>query len=85
MKNFVKAIKLAAKLRKESFDHVKCEKAAKTSENILGTNFDCLYGLTLREACNKAAKECGIKEVTPLCLLLRDNWNEVLDWAEQIE
>ncbi|MHA1481903.1 MAG: hypothetical protein ACTSQA_00510 [Candidatus Heimdallarchaeaceae archaeon] len=85
MERLAKAIKLAAKLRKESFNHTLAEKAAKTSKDILGVNFDCLYSLTLREACNKAAKEYGIEEVTPMYLLLRNTWEEILAWIERVE
>ena len=81
MERLANAIRIAAKLREESFD----QKLAQSKGP--GYNFNECYKLTLREACNKAAEGCGFtnKEAFPIYLLLMSNWNESLDWANTIE
>ena len=81
MERLANAIRIAAKLREESFDH----KLAQSKGP--GYDFSKCYKLTLREACDKAAEGCGFtnKEAFPIYLLLMSNWNESLDWANTIE
>jgi hypothetical protein len=83
MERLANAIRIAAKLREESFDH----KLANDEENNQLFDFNKCYKLTLREACDKAAEGCGFtnKEAFPIYLLLMSNWNESLDWANTIE
>ena len=83
MEKLASAIKLAVKLREDSFDH-------KLAQSIgPGYDFSKCYKLTLREASDKAATFVSVgfdtKGINPIYLLLRSYLNESLDWADKFE
>ena len=85
MERLANAIRIAAKLREESFD----QKLANDEENNQFFDFNKCYKLTLREACDKAATHVSLgfdaKGINLVYLLLRSYWNESLEWADKFE
>jgi len=71
MIRLAKAIKLAAEIREESFD----------SEVV---NF---YRTSLLTASDEAAEILGLDKTAtlPIYLLLQYCWNDILDWADEID
>lgn len=71
----------AAEIREGSYDKVAAELAAVSAANN-GThdNPERHYKLSLRDACVRA---CPDDLVEPTYLLLKYNWNEALDWANE--
>lgn len=81
MKRLATAILLAAKLREESFDHKAANIASTKCKHIDPSKF---YKLPLYAACDKAMRRCKIvaSSNTPIYLLLKYNWNQIIDWAK---
>jgi hypothetical protein len=82
MKNFAKTIKLAAKIKEESYDH----KAAEKAKNTLGyIDFSRFYKKSLKDSIEEAVQKTKIdKEARfPIYLLLECCWNDILDWVDQ--
>lgn len=71
----------AAKAREESYD-IDASDAAEAQCEKDGTIFDFnqFYKLTLHQAVEQV---CPAKLVEPVAMLLRNNWNESLDWAKE--
>lgn len=72
----------AARVRETSYD----AKAARATEDQCakdGTScdFDQFYKLTLQQAVEQV---CPANLVEPVAMLLRNNWNESLDWAKEV-
>jgi len=82
MERLAQAVKLAAKIREESYDHVAASKAVESKEFV---NFDKFYRFSLREAADKAADAVGFdsRGTEPIYLLLNYCWNDILMWAEE--
>jgi hypothetical protein len=82
MKKLVKAIKLGAKFREDSYDHLTATARSNKGEMV---DFNQFYGITMREAAEKATKLVGFDpiDVEPVYLLLNLCWNDILAWAEK--
>ena len=81
MERLAEAIKLAAKIREESYD----KEAAQSVLGMSGiTNFSKFYKISLAKASGMAAEQVGFdtRGTLPIYLLLKKNWNDILDWAE---
>lgn len=74
------AILATAKAREESYDKVGADMGSVHAQNNSHVIFDAdqYYRLTLEQA---AAQQCPAPFVEPVTMLLRNNWNESLDWA----
>lgn len=75
-----KAIYNSARLREESYDHVRANIAASHDTDMRCIDFSQFYNVTLLDACKQADAEL----YHPVYFLLRDNWNSALDWANEI-
>ena len=84
MKEFAKAIKLAAKIREESFDHKKADEMEKSK--FLVKNFEHCYTKNLHQAVKEAAEKSGFDDVAamPIYFLLKYAWDDILDWANKL-
>jgi len=84
MKKFMEAIKLGAKLREKSYDKKTAKEYSESNELC---DFNQFYGLTFKEAADKAAEMVGFDKrgTQPIYLLLKYCWNDILDWANQSE
>lgn len=82
MERLALAVKLAAKIREESFNDKEATKASQNKEFVDYTKF---YELSLSEAAEKAASKVGYdtRGAEPVYLLLQNCWNDILAWAEQ--
>lgn len=70
-----------AKVREESYDHVASDVAETSAENNnMIYNFNDYYKLSIQQA---AEQVCPPLLVEPVAMLLRNNWNESLDWANK--
>lgn len=81
------AVKRAAQIREESFDHEAKDREQKQQRGRLFLiDMKKFYKISLHKACDMAAEEVGFdaQGTMPIYLLLRNSWNEVLDWAEPI-
>jgi len=78
--NLAECIRLAANIREASYDHVASRECYK------GVPPRDFYSKSLRQACEEAeaswATHKGWGEVT--YMLLSQNWNEALDWANKV-
>lgn len=81
-------IRLAANIRETSFDRVgaaKCqlENIALPKHMLDNLDYSSFYTVSLRDACTKAEESYadfkGFGDV--VYMLLNQNWNEALDWA----
>ena len=81
MEKLAKAIKMAAKLHEDSYDIKASRKAESSNSSVDYTNF---YKKTLEEASDEAAGAVGFDKrgTTPIYLLLKYCWNDILGWAE---
>jgi hypothetical protein len=66
-----------AKLREESYDKAAADEQERLNTTI--TDYHVFYKLTLEQAAEQA---CPPQLVEPVTMLLRNNWNESLDWAK---
>ena len=83
MKRFKEVIKLAAKIREESYDY---EEANRLEESqVYCKDFNKCYKKSLWEAANEAAEALGFDTQAnqPIYLLLTYTWNDILAWAEE--
>lgn len=82
MERFAEAIKLTAKIREDSYDHKKADEMEKSDTIIL--DFTKCYTKTLHDSTDEAAEKLGFdtRAITPIYLLLKYTWNDILDWAE---
>lgn len=73
----------AAKVREESFDHAQAaiDKTKHAAERTSPGYPLADYKLTIQQA---AEQVCPPQLVEPVAMLLRNNWNESLDWAKTI-
>lgn len=79
--SLAEAILATAKAREESYDIDKAdaqEEQCEKDETIF--DFNEFYGLTLEQA---AEQQCPAEFVEPVAMLLRNNWNDSLDWAKK--
>lgn len=83
MRKLANAIKRAAQIREESFDHEAYSKTKPTEKGVL--LIENFYQVSVRTACDEAAEEAGFdtRGTEPIYLLLINSWNEALDWAEE--
>jgi hypothetical protein len=83
MERFAEAVKLAAKIREDSFDHKKADEMERSKD--LSKNFDSCYTKTIYKAADMAAEELGFDQraTEPIYLLLKYTWNDILYWAEK--
>jgi len=85
MENLAKAIKLAAKLRNESYD-IKAATVANRNRDFKKIDFNKFYQVSIYDAADKAALKYGIDKGTlPIYLLLVNSWNQILEWCEQFD
>jgi len=84
MDDLQKAIKRAAQLREESYDN---EASGKADLETNLVDFNTFYTLSIKEAADQAAEECGFDKrgTTVIYLLLKYCWYDILDWAENKE
>lgn len=80
-------IKLSAKIREESFDHVKAEKMQK--EYTIHYNmpdYNNCYNKSISESVQEAIIQLKMdnKLLEPVYLLLQNAWNDSLQWANSI-
>lgn len=79
-------IRLAANIRESSYDHTKSAAMINGDPTMYGYASELCYGKTLKQACEEAeaswATHKGWGEVT--YMLLNQNWNEALDWANGV-
>ena len=80
MELLAKAIKLAAKLREESFNDSKAEQIKKVKH----PDYSTCYDMPLRQAADIAAEVSGFDKrgTEPIYLLLKHCWNDILEWAD---
>ena len=85
MEKLAKAIKRAAEIREDSYDHKEASKAQSSKKRFI--NFNDFYQISLAEACDQAAEEIGLdtRGTEPIYLLLKYNWNDALAWANRYE
>lgn len=79
-KSLAEAILATAKAREESYDKVGADMGSVHAQNNSHVFFDAnlYYRLTLEQA---AEQSCPAPFIEPVTMLLRNNWNESLDWA----
>jgi len=84
MERLAQAVKLAAKIREESFND---KEATKASQNKKFVDYTKFYELSLSEAAEKVASRVGYdtRGAELIYLLLQSCWNDVLAWAEQYQ
>jgi len=84
MELLARAVKLAAKIKEESYDLKKAEKLDLEDTTKIA-NFEDCYTISLEEASDQAAEKVGFDKrgVLPVYLLLKYAWNDILDWADQ--
>lgn len=80
MDRLQEAIKLAAKIREESFDNKASQQAINDNRIVDHNQF---YSKSLHEAADEAAEAVGFDKrgTFPIYALLKHSWNESLDWA----
>ncbi len=85
MKRFAEAIKLAARIREDSFDQKKADKM-EISKSMIKPFHRC-YTKSLYDSTDEAACKLGYdkRATQPIYLLLAYTWNDVLDWADTID
>jgi len=86
MKRLAEAIKLAAKIREECFDHTTCDAVNKALKRGLPTpDYNTFYTKSLWQACDEAAEKMGFdtRGTQSIYLLLSQSWNDALEWADQ--
>lgn len=85
MERLAKAIKLAAKIREESYNHEASNAAENLQNNMI--DFNKFYEKSLLKASDEAAELLGFDETAtqPIYLLLQNSWNDILDWADKID
>lgn len=70
-------IQAVAKLHEGSFDQAAADKASQA--NTAG-NFDQFYGITIQEAADQL---CEPLMAAVIGRMLKQSWNESLDWAKE--
>jgi hypothetical protein len=84
MKRLAEAIILSAKLREESYNRESAEKDSESGDLII--DFSKHYKLSLSEAVDLAIDilDHDKKEALPIYLLLKNSWNDILQWTENL-
>lgn len=76
-------IRTAVDLRESSYDRAAALRATNDTSNR-HIDFMQFYGMSLEEATRIAGTRLNAPELaTPVYLLLRTGWNDVIDWADQ--
>lgn len=80
--SLAEAILATAKIREESFDHKQAaiDKTKHAAERTSPGYPLADYKLTIQQS---AEQVCPAEYVDPVAMLLRNNWNESLDWANK--
>lgn len=83
MERLARAIVMAAGIREASYD---VEGAQKAVDSGIFTDYTKFYGKTIEEAADEAADGVGLDQTRtpPVYLLLKNCWNEALEWAEAV-
>ncbi len=83
MDKLAEAVKLAAKIREESYNKGAADQAVQSATGVI--DFNRFYTITLEDAADKAAEKVGFdtRGSLPVYLLLKYTWNDILDWAKQ--
>ncbi len=87
MERLARTIERAAEIREKSFDQVQCDKDTESVKGVMHTiDTSKYYALTLKEACDEACDENGwdTRATQIVYLILRNSWNESLDWAKEV-
>ncbi|MNQ24110.1 hypothetical protein D3C85_372920 [compost metagenome] len=71
-------IQAIAKLHEESYDHAAAEKATQAEALC---SMDQFYGITIQEAADQL---CEPLMAAVLGRMLKQSWNESLDWAKEV-
>jgi len=78
--SLAEAVLATAKAREESYDQVGADMASVSAQNnSIGFDAETYYKLTIQQAAEQC---CPAPFVEPVAMLLRNNWNDSLDWAK---
>lgn len=83
-KDFAKVILRTAEIRENSFDNKQADKMHREEKY---PDFKQCYKLSLNDSVNSAVKELNldIELCQPIYLLLSYTWNDIIEWANEIE